>query len=77
MRGFGRGPKGLCCRSLEVFVLLLSPRNIASCTVIIFVMITNIIRPEYFLCNAVATGVCLFAREHVKEFALLRDKLAM
>ena len=38
--------------------------------VIIFVIISKIIPPEYFLCNVAATGLSLFAREHAKESAL-------
>ena len=35
----------------------------------ILVIITKINPPEHFLCNVAATGLSLFAREHVKEFA--------
>ena len=36
----------------------------------IFVIITKIIPPEDFLCNAAATGGSLFARKQAKDFAL-------
>ena len=48
-------------------LLQIIPRNILK---IIFIIMTNIIPPEHFLCNLAATGLSLFAREHATEFAL-------
>ena len=40
---------------------------------VIFLIITKIIPPEHSLCDVGATSLFLFAREHVKEFALESD----
>ena len=41
--------------------------------VIIFVVLTGIIPPDYFLCNLTATGLLLFVRGHRRDFVLYGD----